>query len=240
MRASLRDLGQLLADLLFPPRCAGCRQPGHLLCSTCEAAIARFPPPCCPRCDLPLAAPAPRCAPCHRGQLADLDGMRVLGPHVAPLREAVHALKYGGRRALGEVLGNRLAAHWQARPGGPLDGLIPVPLHAERQRDRGYNQAEVLAEGMAPRLRLPVRAALLCRRRATPQQVGLDRQARLQNVAGAFVATPGVAGGRWLLVDDVCTTGATLDACAAALRAAGAESVWAITLARPTPDLPRR
>jgi ComF family protein len=108
-----------------------------------------------------------------------------------------------------------------------------VPLHPDRQRERGFNQSDLLAHAMADPLGLSVRADLLQRVRPTRPQVGLARQERLQNVADAFRARPEVEGGRWLLVDDVCTTSATLEACAQALRLRGAGAVWAITLARP-------
>lgn len=227
----LLTLRDLLADLLFPPRCVGCRQPGPELCERCLATLARFPEPRCPRCDLPT--PLPRCAACQRGQFPALAGMRVIGPHTDPLQAAIHALKYNRRRALAQPLGDLLAAHWRHAPGAPLDALLPVPLHPARLQERGFNQSALLAEAMAPHLALPVRTDLLQRTRATRPQVGLGRQERLHNVADAFSALPDAAGGSWLLVDDVCTTGATLQACAAALHAQGAPTVWAITLARP-------
>lgn len=156
----------------------------------------------------------------------------MVGPHESPLREAIHAFKYAGRRDTGTRLAALLVERWQDAPIA-VDGVIPVPLHEARERERGYNQSRVLAEPFACQAGLPLRPGVLERTRPTPPQVGLDRAGRLDNVAGAFQATIEALGGRWLLVDDVCTTGATLEACAAALRSAGATSVWAITLARP-------
>lgn len=229
----LREVWQVVSDLLFPPRCAGCQQPGVIFCAACLDGIALFPEPRCARCDLPLASSdAPLCRACAHREHSALDGLRVVGPHSEPLRGAIHALKYERRAALAAPLGERLAARWRA-DGTRVDGLVPVPLHPERERERGFNQSERLAEAMSEPLGLPVRTELLHRARATRPQVGLARGERLANVAAAFLATPGVAGGRWLLVDDVCTTSATLEACAEALRAQGASAVWAITLARP-------
>jgi ComF family protein len=155
----------------------------------------------------------------------------VVGPHTAPLRDAVHALKYRNQTALAAPLGAILTAHLEDGGDLPLDGLLPVPLHPEREKERGYNHSHLIASAMTP-TGVPLRADLLHRQRATPPQVGLSRDERLTNVSGAFRASPDAAGGSWLLIDDVCTTGATLEACASALRAAGAVAVYAITLTR--------
>lgn len=115
----------------------------------------------------------------------------------------------------------------------PISMVMPVPLHPARVRRRGYNQALLLAREMARRVDLPLHEKALIRHRDTPSQVGLSRSERRQNVHDAFTCTTtDVAGGHILLVDDVLTTGATLEACAAALLGAGAATVWAITLAR--------
>jgi len=118
------------------------------------------------------------------------------------------------------------------------DVMIPVPLHRERQQQRGYNHAYLLAEVCAAHVGIPLRNDILVRHRATPAQVGLNYDERRQNVAGAFLctsafATGALAGRTILLVDDVSTTGATLEACASALYAAGAHTVWGLVLARP-------
>jgi ComF family protein len=156
-----------------------------------------------------------------------------VGAHAPPLQGAIHALKYDGVKEVAEPLGRLLAERWQAAPGARVAGIIPVPLHPARQEERGFNQSALLARALAEVLALPVREELLSRSRATVPQVGLPRAERLKNVAGAFRATPEAAGQPWLLVDDVCTSGATLDASASALRAQGARAIWAITVARP-------
>ncbi len=209
-----------MLDLLFPPRCVGCGRGGHWFCPGCVAAIA------------PALAWGAGLEP-----LADL---WVTGLYEDPLRLAIHALKYEGKRQLAAPLGRLLAATYQQRMQGRarlrFDAVLPVPLHPKRQAERGYNQSALLARGLAQGVGLPLREDVLIRARHTPQQVGLDNAGRRANVAGAFVCPPRhspLTGQTLLLVDDVCTTGATLAACAETLRAAGAREVWGLTLARP-------
>jgi ComF family protein len=151
-----------------------------------------------------------------------------------PARASVHALKYDGERRLVEPLAELMAARWRhAAIGGEL--LVPVPVHAQKRRDRGFDQAELLARGVGKRLGLPVLYALRRSARTTAQHQ-LGRRARQSNVKGAFEVAPryvGQVAGRWLiLVDDVVTSGATLSGCAHALYEAGAFAVSALTLAR--------
>ena len=154
------------------------------------------------------------------------------------MREAIHALKFGGRPVLATPLG-RLLAEAGARalpvpPGDWVEGLVPVPLHPARLAERGFNQAELLAAPCAARWRVPLLPHALIRLRATRPQTDLDPAARRANVRDAFRVRrpPAVEGRRVLLVDDVLTTGATVGAAARALRAAGAAAVGVLTLAR--------
>jgi ComF family protein len=149
-------------------------------------------------------------------------------------RRALHALKYAGERRLAGPLGAAVAARWRvAGAGGDL--LVPVPVHAARRRERGYDQAELIAAAASEALGMPWRPALV-RIRATAAQYQLDRRHRARNVHDAFAVRPGarpVIADRWVvLVDDVITTGATLVGCADALLAAGASAVSAVTVAR--------
>lgn len=131
------------------------------------------------------------------------------------------------------MLGRMLFTYWETEKL-PADLVIPVPLHPSRQKARGYNQAGLLAAVLARHAQLPVNERDLVRTRATMPQVGLGAEERKANVRHAFAWNGNhLEGTRVLLIDDVCTTGATLDACASALRQAGANSVWALTLARP-------
>ena len=220
-----------LLDLIFPPHCVGCSQAGAWLCPSCLAQIDWIAPPLCPRCGEPLEAGA-RC-PRWRGHPEQLDGLRSAAWHTGALRTAIHQFKYRGLRALAEPLGAILAEAWRRQPP-PVDLLLPVPLHARRQRERGFNQSLLLSQQLSHATGLPFDARSLTRIRYTPPQVGLGAALRLANVRGAFAYRgPALQGRSVCLIDDIFTTGATLEACAETLRNAGARAVWAFTLARP-------
>jgi len=218
----VRVAGRLL-DLAFPAACAGCGAEGAVLCAVCLPALfaRRGAPPGVPL-GLPSAVPLP------------LLQLEWCAPYAGVVRSALHALKYAGERRVAVPLGAAIAARWaEAGAGGEL--LVPVPIHAERRRRRGYDQAVLLAEAAAAGLRLPTVVAL-ARARPTRPQFELGRERRAENVADAFRvqdAARAVVVGRWIvLVDDVATTGATLVACAQALLAAGASGVSACAVAR--------
>lgn len=222
-------------DLLFPPRCVGCQKSGHVLCPSCTMQIRPFPSAVCQRCSSPLATDG-ICKQCQYYPL-NLSGLRAVSIYEEPLRSCIHALKYDGNTRLAEPLG-QLLAQACINYGMRADAIIPVPLHSERQQQRGYNHAYLLAQVCAARAGMPLRNDILVRHRATTAQVGLKSGERRQNVAGAFLCAPtfatGALQGRTILVvDDVYTTGATLEACAAPLFAAGAVAVWGLVLARP-------
>jgi ComF family protein len=148
------------------------------------------------------------------------------------LRDAIHRFKYDGLSVLAEPLGALMAAYWWTHPLA-ADVVVPVPLHRRRVRDRGYNQSALLAEVVSSAHDVPIDTDVLARHRATVPQVGLSVDRRSQNVQGAFRCTDNrLAGMDVLLVDDVCTTGATLEACADALLDSGARRVRALTLSR--------
>jgi ComF family protein len=167
-----------------------------------------------------------------------IDGIRSAFLFEGSMRQAIHELKYRSHQSLAETLARLMADYWRANPL-PGDVLVAVPLHPARLRERGYNQAELLAHALGGMIGLPVMRAGLRRVRHTRPQMSLDAADRHENVQSAFDYRPatqdgadGVRGQRVLLVDDVCTTGSTLEACGLALRAAGAASVWGFTLAR--------
>lgn len=224
------DLANGLLDLVFPPRCAVCRRPGAELCEPCSRTFTPLGPSCCAVCSTPLPAPG-ICARCQHQRPA-YERVWSAFRFEGALREAVHVLKYKRRRALADPLAVALL-EVSGRPQWAVDAVTAVPMHADREAARGYNHAMLLASALANRLDLPLLGADSLRRiRATETQVGRDLAARAANVDGAFRAADDVLGLRVLLIDDVCTTGATLDACARALLQAGAQQVTAATLAR--------
>ena len=224
-------MAQAFLDVLFPPRCVACGKQGAFLCPGCREAMPRALPPRCPLCWQPELR-GEECGRCARTRPA-FAGARSLYLFEGPVREAVHALKYNHLSALARPMGEILAAYLKAE-ALPVDLVVPVPLFGRRQRLRGYNQSALLGREVGRLRGLPVAEGGLARRRDTaPQARSVDAEARRRNVAGAFVADrQWVEGRRVLLIDDVMTTGATLDACAQALRQAGAASVWALTFAR--------
>ena len=220
-------LGRSL-DFLFPPRCAGCRRRGEWLCADCRASLVAPEPPLCHRCRASVTRPGP-CVICRHHPPA-FDSLLAAYQYTGALRPAIHRFKYGGERALGNCLA-RLLVEAITLPTS-VDLVLPVPLHPDRLRQRGYNQSNILARALAERLDRPLAANLL-RVRSTRPQVGLDAAGRRDNVRGAFAwHGPPITSRHALLVDDVCTTGSTLSACAAAVRAAGARRVTAVVLAR--------
>jgi ComF family protein len=148
------------------------------------------------------------------------------------MREAIHRLKYSNSRDLAAPLGEMMVSYWQD-VHLPADVIIPVPLHSRRLRDRGYNQSALLARELGKGVGLPVLENALVRVRETSPQVDLNAEERKENVRGAFHCPDDqLAGKRVLLVDDVYTTGATLEACNLALKQQSVRTVWALTLAR--------
>ena len=230
-----------LVHALLPAPCLGCGRPLPArgaplgLCVACRAALSPLPREACAVCSRPLAAhalPADyRCGACRRSPPV-FDRLIALWSYRPPLDAVVRGLKFGRLDYLGRHLAAALAAGLSDRLAG-FDQVVPVPLHWRRRLARGYNQAERIARPLAGHLGLPCLAAL-SRRRATPPQSLLGRDDRLANLRKAFqVPDPErVRGLHLLLVDDVATTGATLDAAAAALKNAGAATVTALVAGR--------
>ncbi len=170
-----------------------------------------------------------------RNAPSQLDGVRAYAFHDGPLRKAIHEFKYSGLRSLATILGDLMGQGWDAlAPDGKgVDVIVPVPLHSTRQRERGFNQAALLARELGAVLRHPVAEDVLVRSKPTTPQVGLGAEARRANVDGAFQCNSNrLSGMCLLLVDDVYTTGSTLEAACSALLRTGVQSVWAYTLAR--------
>ncbi|MBQ9726946.1 MAG: ComF family protein [Kiritimatiellae bacterium] len=245
IRRGLSAAGAAALDLLFPPACELCGGPsrGHL----CEACRARILPRearlCCRVCgkllieaDRAAGATDPLCAGCRKHPPAFTLARSAAAFH-GPAGTLVRAVKYGGRTWIADVLAALAAQCFRdSFDGAAVDLAVPVPLHPARELARGFNQSALLAAGVARRLGVPMRTDLLRRVRETQTQTRMDRAGRRENMRGAFEAAPGagarLAGKTVLVVDDVMTTGSTLDACAAALREAGAARVLALSAAR--------
>ena len=229
-RPLFRRWGRLALDLLFPPRCAVCGAMGAFLCPACLSSMPRALPPRCPVCWRPGRF-TPACESC-REQPPAFRALRAPYLMAGAARDAVHALKYSHFSALAEDMG-RLMGEFAARENLAADLAVLVPLHGRRRRSRGYNQSALLARAVGGALGLPVNEGALVRRRDGPRQAGAaSAEERRRNVEGAFLGRGGLEGSRVLLIDDVTTTGATLDSCARALREAGAASVCCLAFAR--------
>jgi competence protein ComFC len=234
------DLVQGLASLFYPPVCVGCGisvGPNEYLCVECRDRAPRIVAPCCEKCSEPFSGAITgsfACGNCADQTLhfeAAVAGYRARGI----VRRLIHEFKYQERSYLRHVIGEWLAAVLddpRMNPGR-FDIIVPVPLHPARQRERGYNQAALIAQLLAARMSLPLKLAL-DRIRYTTTQTAFDRAQRMENLRNAFRLRPrrDVQDLRVLLVDDVLTTGSTLSECARVLREAGASSVYAATAAR--------
>ncbi len=227
-------IAQLVA-LAIPPRCPGCGvavEEDHRFCATCWSALRFLGDPACAACGLPMAidqGPGMRCAPCLTRPRVH-DGVRAAVAYGPVARDVALKLKYGGRLALATTMARLMMRHLS------MDAtcLIPVPLHRRRLWTRGYNQSVLIADALGRMRGVPVLRDTLRRSRATPPLRGMDGRARVKTVRGAFVvADPAaVAGQSVVLVDDVHTSGATVDACATALLRAGAARVMVLCWAR--------
>lgn len=215
-------------DAVFPPRCVSCRAFGRFVCGDCSAQIVRAEHPRCDVCWQPSGDR--RCRHCRREQPA-FTAVRSVYAHGGPTRDLIHALKYSGLSAVAPLMGEEMAGLLlQWAPG--VSAIVPVPMAGSRERRRGYNQSELLAREIGRCTGIPVAGRALVRRPGPSQVEQLDEAARRANVRDAFAAGREPVGDRLLLVDDVMTTGATLDACARVLRSAGADRVYGLTFAR--------
>jgi len=233
-----RAAAETLRDLFFPAHCAHCEEPaeGGFLCVTCRADIRPVPEPKCPVCSHAFSGTSPEfmCVNCGDRQFY-FDSAVAVFQSRGVLRDLVHRLKYSRATWLATPLADLMTEGF-ADPrfaGLTFDAFVPIPLHPRRQRERGHNQSALLARELGRKKGLPARN-LLKRTRYTVTQTHFDRQERMQNLRDAFSLRQNVQvlGQNLLLVDDVFTTGSTLDECARVLTSAGAKTVCALTLAR--------
>jgi len=233
-----------IADIIFPPCCVVCgetlqRHSSLSLCEKCIEGIRFISSPLCPRCGIPFSDAKGYDHLCGRCLTEEKPYAlaRSVGRYEGPILTAIHRFKYHGKTGIGKALGNIMADYasgiWEM---GTFDLIIPVPLHIKRLRERGFNQAVILARELSKRFHVPLDFSSLKRVRFTPPQVGLGRQERSVNVKGAFsITTPQLLSGKKiLLVDDVYTTGSTLVECSRVLVDANAEAVAVLTMARAT------
>jgi ComF family protein len=217
-------------DLIFPPKCVGCGQSGTDWCASCQRAINVIVGPLCNRCGFPLNDRNH-----DRHLCASFPGMLKIRSYAwydGPIKRALLHLKYRPNRRVADLMGRWLAGVVR-KEGWEGTKVLAVPLGKKRIRQRGYNQADLIAEGLAKYLDLEWGKGSLVRMRETRSQVGLDPIARHLNVQGAFRADPAdVEGEEIYLVDDLLTTGATLRACSEALLNAGARKIYGLTVAR--------
>jgi ComF family protein len=238
-------------DLIFPPRCPVCRDflwktekradpESHAICRSCLDGFREVAAPLCPRCGLPLAAWIEEnhyCENCLRRRPL-YEWARAAYFYEGSVREAIHQLKFAGKSHLAGPLGKLLASATEDwLPDSNDDLIMPVPLHPRRLRERGFNQSLLLARQAAARLGAELDYLSLRRVRYTKPQTGLKGDERRKNVRKAFSCTDHspLKGKNVILVDDVTTTGNTLNECARALKRSGAKHVYGIALARTSP-----
>lgn len=229
-----------LISLFYPPLCAFCNnavESGEHVCATCATTLPRIRPPFCDKCSEPFAGAitdAFSCANCAHRKLHFDSAVAVYRSRGA-VRELIHDFKYGRQRQLRHPIAGWLAESLDdlRLRGRRFDLFVPVPLHPARERERGFNQATLLAELMSQRTGIPLEPALQ-RIRYTTTQTQFDRLERMENLKGTFRLRRGfvVQDLHVLLIDDVLTTGSTLSECAWVLKQAGAVSVYAATAAR--------
>jgi ComF family protein len=217
-------------DLLFPPACGGCGKLGARWCTDCQQKLASVPEPVCEVCGEPQII-AKTCDKCLTARPA-FAALRSCVVFKEPIRPALHKMKYRREVGLGEALAWNVAVYidklgWQA------DAITPIPLSEQRFAERGYNQVDLIAHPLARLMRWQYLPGALRRSRHTRSQVGLSAGERRDNVSGAFLAKSQLVTGKTiLLVDDVATTGATLDSASRSLVEAGAAKVYALTFAK--------
>ncbi len=218
-------------DLFFPQRCLGCGREGELICRPCRNKLPRIHPPICPRCGKPQASGI-LCSACINFN-SYLDAIRSPFKFEGVMREAIHQYKYQNLRSLTNLFGLLVKDYWMKDPL-PVELIIPVPLHPSRSKERGYNQSALLAIEFGKIFHFPVLPSALTRvKYVMPQTQTKSVEERRLNLKQAFVNRDSVVAGKQiLLIDDVTTSGATLESCAEALKTAGAKCVRALVLAR--------
>lgn len=230
MKKPLPDWMWNAIDWFFPPHCLGCGIEGEIICQECYASIKRIPANVCPYCNAYVSTSG-HCPKCMNRKPPYAE-FRAFAFYGGVIREAIHHLKYQNDVGVARVLASYLmkviqAGDWE------FDLVVPVPLSKPKLEQRGYNQAERLAQPMAAALEKTISTEALVRIKENASQVDLDVQSRRENVRGVFEADPAIVKGkRILLIDDVFTTGATLESASKALKEAKSGLVYAVTVGK--------
>lgn len=232
MQSRFFTTGWKLVDLLFPPCCAGCGQWGERYCISCISKTKLIQGSKCSICGEPSSSKEESICKRCRAKTVYFTAVRSWAYFEDPLQKAIHKLKYKSDRSLGEVLAKPLITQLK-KYSWEIDLITAIPLDVKRLKERGYNQSVYLAKPISWETGIKYNGSSVKRIKQTRSQVGLSRNERTYNMAEAFSADSKVVGGRSvLLIDDVITTGATINACAKALIEAGANQVFGLTLAR--------
>ena len=232
-RKIVRNFYHFSLDLIFPKTCIGCGRAGKTLCADCKNQIKMVKTFCCPRCGR-INRNGGYCPNCENQKKNFLTGVLVAADYErGPTKELIHHLKYAGIIEVAPILAGMLISRLAKSKLRGKKVLVPVPLHWFKKRSRGFNQAEILAKIVSYKAEIPLALALK-RKKNTKSQVELTGRERRENLVGAFVCVDAAAvkDKTVILVDDVATTGTTLNECARVLRTAGARQVWGLVVAR--------
>jgi ComF family protein len=225
-----RTLARTTLDWLFPPTCLGCGKEGVFICPECFSKIKLIPRDVCNFCGS-YTSKKGKCPNCD-GKVLPYAGFRAFAYYDGVVRKAVHHLKYQNDLTIGRYLAGLLQMVYD-RTGWEVDLIVPIPISEQKRTERGYNQSERLAKPLSEFLEIPFSNDALIRINEISSQVGLNKEQRRENVRQAFLAkTNPVKGKKVLLVDDVFTSGATMEAAADELKGAGASQVYCLTVAK--------
>jgi ComF family protein len=230
---------EVASSLVFPPECETCKAvlpplPAVGICAKCESEIRPIAPPHCPICGRTLKGAGPRCVECLES-VFHFDRAYACAPYEGQMKEFLHTYKFGGRKYLAHFFIRLMSRFFDGHlKSAEYDTMLPMPLDAEKFRERGFNQSALISAALAKRLGLPHEPALLKRYGSTSPQSLLPKEARKLNVAGRFFVKDASAlrGKRVLLIDDILTTGSTASEAARTLKEAGARHVTVLACAR--------
>lgn len=230
-----KDLKDYLLDMVYPKTCPVCRKipdKGTLICKSCEKKLSYIKEPQCMKCSKPILDKEKEyCYDCQEKAHSYIAG-KALWIYDDTMRRSIAGFKYGGSLEYAQFYGRELARHYGKWIKAHGDILVPVPLHRKKKRIRGYNQAEVLAREVGKRVQVPVAGEFLCRTKATLPQKELNDKERLKNLSQAFAVEKNhfFTAEKVMLVDDIYTTGSTIEACAKVLYKAGIKEVYFLSI----------